>query len=324
MLVTTGAEAVENAIKIARAHTGRPAIIAFSAAFHGRTMMTMALTGKVKPYKVGFGPFPGDVYHVAFPDTAKDPDGDAAFEDIEMLFRSDVDPGRVAAIIIEPVQGEGGFNIAPFPFLKKLRGLCDRHGILFVVDEIQAGFARTGRMFAIEHAGVVPDLITMAKSLAGGFPLAAVTGRAEIMDSAQPGGLGGTYAGNPVACAAADAVLDVIVEEKLVERAEVLGEKLRERLGRLARRNSLNCITGIRGLGAMVAMDLVDAKGQPDGALAQKLTLKAAEKGLVLLSCGVYGNVIRFLMPLTISDALLDEGVNRLEASLLEVAAQAA
>jgi 4-aminobutyrate aminotransferase/4-aminobutyrate aminotransferase/(S)-3-amino-2-methylpropionate transaminase len=321
MLVTTGAEAVENAIKIARAHTKRPAIIAFSAAFHGRTLMTMALTGKVKPYKVGFGPFPGDVYHVPFPDTAKDPDGDAAFEGIEMLFRSDVDPQRVAAIIIEPVQGEGGFNIAPFPFLKKLRSLCDRHGILFVVDEIQAGFARTGRMFAIEHAGVVPDLITMAKSLGGGFPLAAITGRAEIMDSAEPGGLGGTYAGNPVACAAADAVLDVIVEEKLVERAETLGAKLREGLSRIARRNSLNCIAEIRGLGAMVAMDLVDADGRPDGALAQKLTLKAAEKGLVLLSCGVHGNVIRFLMPLTISDALLEEGVKRLEASLLDVAA---
>lgn len=323
ILLTTGAEAVENAIKIARAHTGRPAVIAFSAAFHGRTLMTMALTGKVRPYKVGFGPFPGEVYHVPFPDVGSDPDGTAAFGALELLFGTDVDPQRVAAIIIEPVQGEGGFHVAPATFLQHLRALCDEHGIVFVADEIQAGFGRTGKMFAIEHSGVIPDLITMAKSLAGGFPLSAVTGRAEIMDSAQPGGLGGTYAGNPVACAAANAVIDIMTEEKLVERAEKLGMKLRERLGQMARRNSLRCIAGVRGLGAMVAMDLVDAEGKPDGALAQRLTAKAAENGLVLLSCGVNGNVIRFLMPLTISDELLEEGLKRLEISLLDVAGAA-
>lgn len=320
LLVTTGAEAVENAIKIARAYTGRPAVIAFSASFHGRTLMTMALTGKVKPYKVGFGPFPGDIYHVPFPDEQTDADGAVAFTALETLFRADVDPHRVAAIIVEPVQGEGGFNVAPPAFLKRLRQLCDDNGILLVADEIQAGFGRTGKMFAIEHAGVVPDLMTMAKSLAGGFPLSAVTGRAEIMDAANPGGLGGTYAGNPVAVAAALATLDVIAEENLVEKANTLGDKLRDRLGQMARRNSLRCIGAVRGLGAMVAMDLVDADGRPDGALAQRLTAKAAENGLVLLSCGVHGNVIRFLMPLAISDALLDEGLKRLEGSLLDVA----
>lgn len=319
LLVTTGAEAVENAIKIARAYTGRPAVIAFSASFHGRTLMTMALTGKVKPYKVGFGPFPGEIYHVPFPDEQTDADGAVAFAALETLFRADVDPQRVAAIIVEPVQGEGGFNVAPPAFLKRLRQLCDDNGILLVADEIQAGFGRTGKMFAIEHAGVVPDLMTMAKSLAGGFPLSAVTGRAEVMDAANPGGLGGTYAGNPVAVAAALATLDVIAEEKLVEKANTLGDKLRDRLGQMARRNSLRCIGAVRGLGAMVAMDLVDADGRPDGALAQRLTAKAAENGLVLLSCGVHGNVIRFLMPLTISDALLDEGLKRLEGSLLDV-----
>lgn len=323
LLVTTGAEAVENAIKIARAYTGRPAVIAFSASFHGRTLMTMALTGKVKPYKVGFGPFPGEIYHVPFPDEQTDADGAAAFAALETLFRADVDPQRVAAIIVEPVQGEGGFNVAPPAFLQKLRQLCDENGILLVADEIQAGFGRTGKMFAIEHGGVVPDLMTMAKSLAGGFPLSAVTGRAEIMDAANPGGLGGTYAGNPVAIAAALATLDVIAEEKLVEKANTLGDKLRDRLGQMSRRNSLHCIGGVRGLGAMVAMDLVDGEGRPDGALAQRLTAKAAENGLILLSCGVHGNVIRFLMPLTISDALLDEGLKRLEASLLDVAGMA-
>jgi len=320
LLVTTGAEAVENAIKITRAYTGRPAVIAFSASFHGRTLMTMALTGKVKPYKVGFGPFPGEIYHVPFPDEQTDADGATAFAALETLFRADVDPQRVAAIIIEPVQGEGGFNVAPPAFLKRLRQLCDDNGILLVADEIQAGFGRTGRMFAIEHGGVIPDLMTMAKSLAGGFPLSAVTGRAEIMDAANPGGLGGTYAGNPVAIAAALATLDVIADEKLVEKANTLGDKLRDRLGQMAKRNSLRCIGAVRGLGAMVAMDLVDADGRPDGALAQRLTARSAENGLILLSCGVHGNVIRFLMPLTISDALLDEGLKRLETSLLDVA----
>lgn len=315
MFLTTGAEAVENAIKIARAYTGRPAVIAFSAAFHGRTLMTMALTGKVRPYKVGFGPFPGEVFHVPFPG-ADDTEGAAAFAALETLFRSDIDPARVAAIIIEPVQGEGGFNIAPAAFLQNLRKLCDTHGILLIADEIQSGFGRTGKLFAVEHAGIVPDLMTMAKSLAGGFPLSAVTGRAEIMDAANPGGLGGTYGGNPLACVAANAVLDVMEEEKLVERSAVLGARLKEKLGQMAKRNSLDCIGDIRGLGAMVAMDLIDAKGNPDAALAQQVTSQALENGLVLLSCGVNGNVIRFLMPLVITDGQLEEGLKRLETTI--------
>lgn len=318
IFLTTGAEAVENAVKIARAYTGRSAVIAFSAAFHGRTMMTMALTGKVKPYKVGFGPFPGEVYHVPFP-AVSDEGGSSAFEALETLFRSDVDPQRVAAIIIEPVQGEGGFNIAPPAFLQKLRALCDTHGILLVADEIQSGFARTGKMFAIEHSGVIPDLMTTAKSMAGGFPLAAVTGRAEIMDAANPGGLGGTYAGNPLACAAAHAVLDIMEEENMLDLSNALGRKLKDKLGQLAKRNSSRCIENIRGLGAMVAMDIVDEKGEPDGQTAGRLTRQALDDGLIVLSCGVNGNVIRFLMPLNISDKLLDEGLKRLENSLSKV-----
>ena len=223
LLVTTGAEAIENAVKIARFSTGRPAVIAFSGAFHGRTMFTLALTGKVKPYKVGFGPFPGDVYHVPFPADSQD-SVDKSVDALDELFRSDVDPGRVAAIVIEPVQGEGGFNIAPFSFLHRLREIADHYGVLLIADEIQSGFGRTGRFFAIEHSGVIPDLIASAKSLAGGFPLAAVIGRADVMDSVPVGGLGGTYSGNPVSCAAALAVIEVIQKEKLLERSVELGD----------------------------------------------------------------------------------------------------
>ncbi|WP_276199313.1 4-aminobutyrate--2-oxoglutarate transaminase [Chelatococcus sp. XZ-Ab1] len=320
MFVTTGAEAVENAVKIARAHTGRPAVIAFGGAFHGRTLLGMALTGKVAPYKKGFGPFPADVYHVPYPKTYHGVGTAEALRGLNRLFQSDVDPARVAAIIVEPVQGEGGFYPAPADFLAALRALCDEHGILLVADEIQTGLARTGRMFAVDHAGVVPDLVTMAKGLGGGFPLAAVTGRAEVMDAAHPGGLGGTYGGSPIGIAAAHAVLDVIEDEKLCERAETIGAMMRERLTEMARRNSFNAIGDVRGLGAMVAFELVKdrTKREPDAALAGRLVAKAQEKGLILLTCGPDGNIIRLLAPLTIPQEQVSEGLDILEEALAE------
>src|SRR5579885_2194614 len=252
IFLTTGAEAIENAVKIARYATGRPALISFAGAFHGRTMMALALTGKVTPYKTGFGPFPADVYHVPFPDEFRGLGVRDALRAIDELFHSSVAPDRVAAVIVEPVQGEGGFNVAPFEFLRELRALCDRHGILLIADEIQTGFGRTGRMFAIEHSGVVPDLITVAKSLAGGLPLSGVIGRAEIMDAPAPGGLGGTYAGNPLACAAGLATLDIFEQEHLVERAAALGVRVRERMLAMARDPRFGCIGDVRGLGAML------------------------------------------------------------------------
>lgn len=318
---TTGAEAVENAVKIARAHTGRPGVIAFTGAFHGRTLLAMALTGKVVPYKVGFGPFPAEVYHAPFPNAYRGISVQDSLKALEQLFKSDVDATRVAAIIVEPVQGEGGFNIAPPEFLQALRKICDDNGILLIIDEIQTGFARTGKMFAIEHSGVEPDLMTMAKSLAGGFPLSAVTGKAEIMDAPIPGGIGGTYAGNPLATTAALAVLDVIEEEKLIQRSNDLGERIAGRFRSMAQRNTLSVIGDVRNLGAMIAMELVkdrDTK-EPAPELTKALVAKAAEKGLVLLSCGTYGNVIRILVPLTASDALVDEGLDIIERSLEEL-----
>ncbi|CAO3377573.1 4-aminobutyrate--2-oxoglutarate transaminase [Azospirillum argentinense] len=318
---TTGAEAVENAVKIARAHTGRPGVIAFSGAFHGRTLLAMALTGKVVPYKVGFGPFPAEVYHAPFPNAYRGVSVQDSLKALEQLFKSDVDATRVAAIIVEPVQGEGGFNIAPPEFLQALRKICDDNGILLIIDEIQTGFARTGKMFAIEHSGVEPDLMTMAKSLAGGFPLSAVTGKAEIMDAPIPGGIGGTYAGSPLATTAALAVLDVIEEEKLIQRSNDLGERIAGRFRTMAQRNTLSVIGDVRNLGGMIAMELVkdrDTK-EPAAELTKALVAKAAEKGLVLLSCGTYGNVIRILVPLTASDALVDEGLDIIERSLEEL-----
>ncbi|KAA0680842.1 4-aminobutyrate--2-oxoglutarate transaminase [Azospirillum brasilense] len=318
---TTGAEAVENAVKIARAHTGRPGVIAFSGAFHGRTLLAMALTGKVVPYKVGFGPFPAEVYHAPFPNAYRGVSVKDSLTALEQLFKSDVDATRVAAIIVEPVQGEGGFNIAPPEFLQSLRKICDDNGILLIIDEIQTGFARTGKMFAIEHSGVEPDLMTMAKSLAGGFPLSAVTGKAEIMDAPIPGGIGGTYAGSPLATTAALAVLDVIEEEKLIQRSNDLGERIAGRFRTMAQRNTLSVIGDVRNLGGMIAMELVKDRGtkEPAPELTKALVAKAAEKGLVLLSCGTYGNVIRILVPLTASDALVDEGLDIIERSLEEL-----
>ncbi|MBP2306869.1 4-aminobutyrate--2-oxoglutarate transaminase [Azospirillum melinis] len=318
---TTGAEAVENAVKVARAATGRPGVVAFSGGFHGRTLLTMGLTGKVVPYKVGFGPFPAEIFHVPFPNAYRGISEAESLKALDTLFKSDVDPARVAAIIIEPVQGEGGFNIASPSFLQSLRAVCDKHGIVMIVDEIQTGFARTGKMFAVEHAGIEPDLVTMAKSLAGGFPLSALTGKAELMDAPVPGGLGGTYAGSPLATTAALAVINVIEEEKLVERSEQLGERIAGRFRTMAQRNSLSVIGDVRNLGAMVAMELVTDREtkEPAADLTKALVAKAAEKGLILLSCGTYGNVIRVLVPLTASDALVDEGLDIIERSLEEL-----
>ena len=309
LLMTTGAEAVENAVKIARAATGRPAVIAFGGGFHGRTLLALALTGKVDPYKAGFGPYPADVFHAPFPNALHGVSVEESFEGLQALFKCDVEPARVAAIVFEPVQGEGGFYVAPPEFVRRLRELCDRLGILLVADEIQCGAGRTGRMFAMEHYGVAADLTTLAKSLAGGFPLSAVVGRAEVMDASPPGGLGGTYAGNPVACAAALAVLEAFEREHIFARAEALGAKLRARLGELAVRHP--AIADVRGLGAMIAIEICEDgdPARPAADLTKRLTARARELGLILLSCGIYGNVVRILVPITAEDAVVDEGL---------------
>ena len=325
ILFSTGAEAVENAVKVARAYTGRPGVVSFSGGFHGRTLMGMALTGKVVPYKKGFGPFPAEVYNVAFPNTYHGVSSEQSLAALAALFKYTADPSSIAAIFIEPVQGEGGFYIAPFDFLRALRNLCNEHGILLIADEIQTGFARTGKMFGLEHAGVEADVVTMAKSLAGGFPLSAVTGRADVMDAANPGGLGGTYAGSPIACAAAHAVLDVIEEEKLCERANAIGKIILDRCNELKSRSNLNCVGDVRGVGAMCAIELVKdvQSGEPAPQLTQALTKIANDKGLILLSCGTYGNVIRFLVPLTASEDLVRDGMDIFEASLTEAVSRA-
>lgn len=325
MLASTGAEAVENAVKVARIFTGRPGIIAFTAGFHGRTHMGMALTGKVVPYKKGFGPFPADVYHVEFPNAYHGVTVEQSLASLKSLFKHTADPSSIGAIIIEPVQGEGGFNIAPPEFLRELRQICDDNGILLIADEIQTGFARTGRMFALEHSGIKADVVTLAKGLAGGMPLSAIVGRSDVMDASPPGGLGGTYAGNPVACAAANAVLDIIEDEKLCERANAIGTIIMDRCRELQTRSNLNCIGDVRGLGAMCAMELVKDREshEPAPQLTSDLMKCATARGLILLSCGTYGNVIRFLAPLTASDAIVREGMDVLEASLTEAVARA-
>jgi 4-aminobutyrate aminotransferase/(S)-3-amino-2-methylpropionate transaminase len=315
---TTGAEAVENAVKIARAATGRSGIIAFAGAFHGRTILTSAMTGKTLPYKRGFGPFPAEIYHLPFPVEHHGVSVEDSFRALDFLFRADIEPSRVAAIIIEPVQGEGGFYQAPDELLTGLRKICDQHGILLIADEVQSGFARTGKMFAMEHSGVQPDLVTMAKSMAGGFPLSGVMGREALMQAAEPGALGGTYAGNPIACAAALAVLDVIEEEKLLERAQIIGERIKDRLQMLAHRNDTLPIGSIRGQGAMIGFEIFRSRGgtEPDAEATRRVTSKALHEGLILLSCGVFGNVIRVLVPLTVQDAVLDEGLGMLDRAL--------
>ncbi|MBY4889079.1 4-aminobutyrate--2-oxoglutarate transaminase [Pantoea sp. DY-15] len=311
---STGAEAVENAVKIARAATGRPGIIAFTGAFHGRTNMTMSLTGKVVPYKTGFGPFASPVFHARYPNALHKVSVSDALDSLEAIFRSDISPQQVAAIIFEPVQGEGGFYDAPPEFVVALRELCDRHGILLIADEIQSGFARTGKLFASDYYAVQPDIITMAKSLAGGFPLSAVSGRAEVMDAPEPGGLGGTYAGSPPAIAAALAVLDIIEEEALCSRANQLGSRLKQTL----QRADCKALAEIRGYGSMMAAEFNDAAGKPSAEIAKAIQQQALEKGLILLTCGVYGNVIRFLYPLTIPDAQFEDALALLAGILRE------
>lgn len=324
MLVTTGAEAVENAVKMARAHTGRSGVIAFSGAFHGRTLMGMALCGKVAPYKQSFGAMPPEIFHAPFPSAFHGVSVADSLAALDLLLRSSIDPARVAAMIIEPVQGEGGFNIAPPAFLQALRALCDTHGIVLIADEVQAGMARTGRLFAFEHAGVAADLVTMAKGLAGGFPLSAVTGRAEIVDAPPVGGIGGTYAGNPLAVAAAHAVLDVIETEGLCARATGIGDRIAARLREIAARQGMEAIGDLRHLGAMIAFELVTDRESrtPDAALTGRIVAEAEARGLIILPCGSHGNVVRLLPPLTTPDVHLEEALDLLEASI-EAAVQA-
>jgi 4-aminobutyrate aminotransferase len=315
VFVTTGAEACENAVKIARIATGRSGVIAFGGAFHGRTFMGMSLTGKVEPYKKGFGAMMPDVWHVPFPQEVHNVTTEDAMAGLTKLFKADLDPARVAAIIFEPVQGEGGFYPAPRDLVRGIRKLCDEHGIIMIADEVQTGFARTGALFAMEAYGVAADLTTMAKGLAGGLPLAAVTGKAELMDAAHPGGLGGTYGGNPLGIAAANAVLDVIEEEDLCARANELGGRLKQRLEAI--RSVTPEIVDIRGPGFMVAVEFANATThEPDAGLTGRVRMEALKRGLILLTCGVYGNVIRFLAPITIPDAHFAEAMDILEESV--------
>lgn len=312
---TTGAEAVENAVKIARHHTGRAGIIAFAGGFHGRTFLGMSLTGKVQPYKAGFGPMMNDIWHLPFPNALHGVTADEALAALDRLFKADIDPSRVAAIIVEPVQGEGGFYEAPPGFMQRLRQICDQYSILLIADEVQTGFARTGKLFAMEHHGVAADLTTMAKGLGGGLPISAVTGRADVMDSPAPGGLGGTYAGNPLAVAAAHAVLDVIEDEGLCERATRLGQRLKQRLAGIA--ETVPEIVDIRGPGFMNAVEFNTAgSDKPSADFANRVREEALKRNLILLTCGVHGNVIRFLAPLTIQDTVFDEALDILEDSI--------
>jgi 4-aminobutyrate aminotransferase / (S)-3-amino-2-methylpropionate transaminase / 5-aminovalerate transaminase len=312
LLVSTGAEAVENAVKIARAATGRPAVLVFEHAFHGRSLLTMTMTSKVVPYKRGFGPFAPEVYRAAAPYPYRGVSSDDALASVERLFKEDADPQTVACAVLEPLQGEGGFIPMPPDFPKRLQELLERHGILLVTDEVQSGVGRTGTVWAIEHYGVEPDLLVSAKSLGGGLPLGAVTGPAELMDAVDPGGLGGTFGGNPLACAAAIAVLEEVRRPEFLTRAQELGETIRTRLEQLAARHA--SIGEVRGLGPMLAFELTEQTPE----LASAVTAAAREKGLVLLSCGLYGNVIRILVPLVISDPDLAQGLELLEEALVD------
>jgi 4-aminobutyrate aminotransferase/(S)-3-amino-2-methylpropionate transaminase len=318
LLLTTGAEATENAIKIARAATGRPGVVAFHWGYHGRTLLALTMTGKVAPYRQAFGPWAPDVYHAPFPYALHGWDTRRALAALREMFDTEVSPQRVAAIIIEPVLGEGGFVPAPLDFLRELRAIADAYGIVLVADEIQTGFGRTGSMFAIEQAGVAPDLMTIAKSLAGGLPLAAVVGRAELMDAVEPGGLGGTFAGNPLACAAALATLDVFEDEPLLERAREIGRRVRARLDALAARHSQ--VAEVRGLGAMLGIELHDAPADPDGRnAARRIVDDAARRGLLVITAGPKGNTLRLLIPLVAGDDDLSLGLDRLDAAFAAV-----
>ncbi|CDF85353.1 4-aminobutyrate aminotransferase GabT [Pseudomonas knackmussii B13] len=309
LLVTTGAEAVENAIKIARAATGRTGVIAFTGAYHGRTHYTLSLTGKVVPYAAGMGLMPGGIFRAQYPNALHGVSVDDAIASIERIFKNDAQPRDIAAIILEPVQGEGGFNPAPKDFMQRLRALCDEHGIVLIADEVQTGAGRTGTFFAMEQMGVAADLTTFAKSIAGGFPLAGVAGKAELMDAVAPGGLGGTYAGNPLSCVAGLAVIEAFEQENLLDRAKAVGEMLGAGLRQIGEKHS--CVGDVRTLGAMVAVELFEADGQtPAAELTAKIVAKARDKGLILLSCGTYYNVLRILVPLTVSDADLQRGLS--------------
>ena len=320
LLVTTGSEAVENAVKIARAATGRTGVIAFTGAYHGRTMMTLGLTGKVVPYSAGMGLMPGGIFRALYPCELHGVSVDDSIASIERIFKNDAEPKDIAAIIIEPVQGEGGFYVAPKEFMKRLRALCDQHGILMIADEVQTGAGRTGTFFAMEQMGVAPDLTTFAKSIAGGFPLAGVCGKAEYMDAIAPGGLGGTYAGSPIACAAALAVMEVFEEEKLLERSNAVGERLVAGLRKI--QDKYPVIGDVRALGSMIAVEVFEGKDShtPNPAAVAQVVAKARDKGLILLSCGTYGNVLRILVPLTAPDAQLDKGLAIIEECFAELA----
>ena len=316
LLLNSGAEAVENAVKIARAYTGRSGVICFDHGFHGRTILTLAMTSKVVPYKKDMGPLAPDVFRAPCPYPYRGVGTDAALAGLELIFKQDVDPERVACMVLEPVQGEGGFIVMPEEFVRALKEICERHGILYVDDEVQAGVARTGKAWAIEHHGIEPDLLVSGKSLGGGLPLAAVTGRAEVMDCIPPGGLGGTFGGNPLSCAAAAAVLDAIENGDVLARAQAVGDRVRARLEEMQGR--FDQIGDVRGLGAMIAAELVVDRGskEPAAELARVTTAAARERGLVLLYCGLYGNVLRILVPFAVSDEDLEEGLKIMEDSL--------
>ena len=326
LLVTTGAEAVENAVKIARAATGRPGVIAFTGGYHGRTLLTLGMTGKISPYKKNVGPFPADVFRAPFPSVRDGITVEDALTGLQNLFLTDAQPDRVAAIIIEPVLGEGGYTPVPFDMMKALRAICDEHGILLIADEIQAGFGRTGTMFAIEHSGVVPDLITVAKSMAGGYPIAGVIGRADVMDAMDPGGLGGTYGGNPVACAAALAAIEALESEGLLARSLTLGAHFRARFAEIGARTAPYRMWDIRGLGAMLAVEFVTDfdTATPDAALTKAVCAHALKRGLILLACGMHGNALRIMVPLTASDEIIEEGLEIFEAALADAIAEMA
>lgn len=324
LLVTTGAEAVENAVKIARAATGRPGVIAFTGGYHGRTLLTLGMTGKISPYKKDVGPFPSDIFRAPFPSVRDGITVEDALTGLQNLFLTDAQPERIAAIIIEPVLGEGGYTPVPFDMMRALRDICDAHGIMLISDEIQAGFGRTGTWFAIEHSGVVPDLITVAKSMAGGYPIAGVIGRADVMDAVVPGGLGGTYGGNPVACAAALAAIEAIEDEGLLARSLEMGETFRARFADIGARVSPYRMWDIRGLGAMLAVEFVTdfETAAPDAGLVKSICAHALKRGLILLGCGMHGNALRIMVPLTVSDEIIEEGLAIFEAALADAMAE--
>lgn len=316
MLANSGAEALENAVKIARAATGRSNVICFDGGYHGRTFYTMAMNGKVAPYQTDFGPMPGTVFRAPYPVPYHGVSEDEALRGLKMTLKTDANPKDTAAIVLEPVLGEGGFYPASKSFLEKIREICDEHGMLMIIDEVQSGFGRTGKMFAIEHSGVEPDIMTMAKSMADGMPISAVVGTDKVMDASGPNSLGGTYTGSPTACAAALAVMEVFEEENILEKSRTLGEKLAARFGEW--QTKFDCIDNVRNMGAMAAFELVSNKTDrtPNPELAAALCKKAREEGLILLSCGMYGNTIRFLMPVTIEDSVLNEGLDIIESCL--------